>query len=315
MPFIKLTIPERKRILVLISCVLLAIAGWLFMALNNNYVYTAKTVLVYRNFPQNKAFHPLQSDTVDLQVEGTGWQLLFARLRVNPQSIDISLDKLKNKNYILFSEQLYSVNNQLETSQKIISVKPDTLYFDFSKRTVKRVPVELVSNLQFATQYGISGTVSITPAYVTVSGPTEDLKNIKEWKTDTLKLVNMQNTTVTRLSMRHNTLKNVSTFPSSVEVKIPVEEFTEKTIEVPLRIINNKEYYDVKLYPKKVMITFQVPLSSYQLVNERFMDAVVDLNEWKEQSHETLRVKITRFPDFCRLVKTSPAKVDFIIEK
>lgn len=315
MSIVKLTIPERKRIGVLISCFLLAVAGWLFMALNNNYVYTAKTVLVYKNVPQNKAFHPLQSDTVDLQVEGTGWQLLFARLRINPQSIDISLDKLKNKNYILFSEQLYNVNNQLETSQKIISVKPDTLYFDFSKRTVKRVPVKLISNLKFANQYGISGPVSINPAYVTVSGPAEELKRIKEWRTDTLTLTDMQHTTTTRLGMVHNQMKNVSTFPATVEVKIPVEEFTEKTVEVPLKVINNKEYHDIKLYPKKVQITFQVPLSSYRQVDEQFIEAVLDLNEWKQLSHETLTVKITRFPDFCKFVKCSPAKVDFIIEK
>ena len=315
MSLVKLTIPERKRITILISCFLLAIAGWLFMALNNKYVYTAKTVLIYKNFPQNKAFHPLQSDTVDLQVEGTGWQLLFARLRVNPQSIDINLENLKNRNYILFSEQLYGVNNQLETSQKIISVRPDTLYFDFSKRTVKRVPVKLLSSLHFANQYGISGDVAITPAYVTVSGPTADLESIEEWKTDTLKLENMQYTTTTRITMMHNERKNVSIFPSSVEVKIPVDEFTEKTVEVPLKVINNREYHNVKIYPKKAKITFLVPLSSYELVNERYLEATLDLNEWKQLGHETLRVNITRFPDFCKFVKTSPTKVDFIIEK
>ncbi len=315
MSLVKLTIPERKRIMILISCFLLAIAGWLFMALNNKYVYTAKTVLIYKNFPQNKAFHPLQPDTVDLQVEGTGWQLLFARLRVNPQSIDISLDNLKSRNYILISEQLYSVNNQLETSQKIISVKPDTLYFDFSRRTVKRVPVKLLSNLEFTNQYGISGDVAITPAYVTVSGPTADLESIQEWKTDTLELENVQYTTTTRVNMLQNQRKNVSIFPNSVEVKIPVDEFTEKTVEVSLKIINNKEYHNVKIYPKKVKITFLVPLSSYNVVNDRFIEAVVDLNEWKQLGHETLRVKITRFPDFCKFVKTSPSKVDFIIER
>src|SRR5690606_22194527 len=108
-----------------------------------------------------KAFHPLQSDTVNLQVEGTGWQLLFARLRIKPQSISISLDKLNNRNFIVFSDQLYNVNSQLLTAQKIISVQPDTLYFDFSTRTVKKVPVELVSELTFYKQYGISSSIRI----------------------------------------------------------------------------------------------------------------------------------------------------------
>jgi len=312
MPFIKLTKIERKRFLVLVTCLLLAIAGWLFMALNNKYVYTAKTVLVYKNFPQNKAFHPLQSDTVDLQVEGTGWQLL---LRVNPQSISISLDKLSNRNYILFSEQLYSVNGQLETSQKIISVRPDTLYFDFSKRTVKRVPVSLVSNLSFVKQFGISDDTELNPRYVTVSGPQEELSKIKTWETDTLKLRNIHDSVVTRIGMKQTTLKNVSIFPGSVEVRLPVDEFTEKTVELPLKIINNNEYYNIKLYPKKIKITFMVALSSYQQVNEDFIEAFVDVNEWKLQKHDQFTVKLGRFPDYCRVVRLSPEKIDFIIEK
>jgi YbbR domain-containing protein len=315
MPIIKLTNIERKRFLAVIVCLLLAIGAWLFLALNNKYIYTAKTVLVYKNFPQKKAFHPLQSDTVDLQVEGSGWQLLFARLRIKPQSIAISLQQLNNRNFILFSEQLYSVNNQLETSQKIISVRPDTLYFDFSRRTVKKVPVELLSDISFNKQYGVSSTIDINPSYVTVSGPMEELEKITSWETDTLKLKDIQRAVKTRVAMGHSGLKNISIFPASVEVRIPVDEFTEKTIEVPLKIINNKAYHNVKLYPKKVKITFLVALSSYKQVNEDFIDAVVDLNEWKQLDHHQLMVTLTRFPDYCKLIKIEPAKVDFIIEK
>lgn len=315
MPFIKLTKIERKRILVLITCLLMAIGAWLFLALNNKYVYTAKTVLVYKNFPQKRAFHALQSDTVDLQVEGTGWQLLFARLRISPQSISISLDKLNNRNYILFSEQLYQVNRQLETSQNIISVRPDTLYFDFSERTVKRVPVRLVSNFSFAKQFDVADDIEIVPEYVTLSGPEQELKQIREWPTDTLNLKNLQNSTGARVAMAQNKLKNVNIFPTSAEVKVPVDEFTEKTLELPLGVLNNKEYYSIKLYPKKIKVTFLVALSKYQQVNENYMDAVVDLAEWKESQHSQLRVKLARFPEHCKLVSIAPEKIDFIIEK
>lgn len=294
---------------------LIAIAAWLFMALNNKYPYTVKTVLKYNNIPQKKAFHPLQSDTVDLQVEGTGWQLLFARLRIKPQSIAISLEKLNNRNFILFSEQLYNVNNQLETSQKIISVKPDTLYFDFSEKTVKRVPVKLVSDIKFAKQYGIANPIDITPDYVTISGPEEELNKIREWKTDSLSLDDVQYTTKNIVGMTQSKMKNVSIFPASVEVKIPVDEFTEKVLDIPLKIVNNREYYSVKLYPRKVKLTFLVALSKYNQINEDFIEAVVDMNEWKELNHNRLRVKIVRFPDFCKLVQIVPGKVDFIIEK
>jgi hypothetical protein len=315
MPFIKLTKVERKRFLVLVACLLCAVGAWLFMALNQKYVYTAKTVLIYKDFPQKRAFKALQTDTVDLQVEGTGWQLLFARLRVNPQSITVSLEKLNNRNFILFSEQLSAVNKQLETSQKIISVKPDTLYFDFSRRTNKRVPVKLRFDITFIKQYGIASKIQLRPSYVNISGPQEELAKINEWYTDTLKLVDLQQSASTRVAMKVNNIANVSIYPASVAVKVPVDEFTEKTVEVPLNLINNHDFYDVKLYPKKVKVTFMVALSRYEEVDEDFIVANVDVNEWKLLKHEQLTVKISRFPEYCKLINISPTKINFIIEK
>jgi len=315
MPFIKLTQVERKRFVVLILCLLCAIGAWLFMALNNKYVYTAKTVLIYKDFPQKRAFKALQPDTVDLQVEGTGWQLLFARLRVNPQSITVSLDRLNNRNFILFSEQLPQVNKQLETSQKIISVKPDTLYFDFSRRTNKQVPVKLRHHFSFVKQYGVASQIQLKPSYVNISGPQEELAKIKEWYTDTLKLTDLQQSVSTRISIKANNMVNVGIYPTSVGVKIPVDEFTEKTVEVTLNLINNREFQDVKLYPKKVKVTFMVALSRYEEVDEDFIVANVDLNEWKVLKHEKLTVQIARFPEYCKLMAISPRKINFIIEK
>ena len=315
MPLIKLTKVERKRFLVLVVCLLCAIGAWLFLALNQKYAYTAKTVLIYKDFPQKKAFKALQTDTVDLQVEGTGWQLLFARLRVNPQSVTVSLEKLNTRNFILFSEQLPQINKQLETSQKIISVKPDTLYFDFSRRTNKRVPLKLKYDFSFVKQYGIASEIQLKPSYVNISGPQEELAKIKEWYTDTLKLVDLQQSASTRVAIKANNMVNVSIYPTSVGVKVPVDEFTEKTIEVPLNLINNRDFYDVRLYPKKVKVTFMVALSRYDEIDEDFIVANVDVDEWKLLHHEQLTVKIARFPDYCKLVNVSPTKINFIIEK
>lgn len=315
MPFIKLTKVERKRFLVLITCLVCAIAAWLFMSLNNKYVYTAKTQLIYKDEPEKKAFKPLQPDVVDLQVEGTGWQLLFSRLRINPQSITVSLEKLNAHPYILLSSQLPQINKQLESSQKVISVKPDTLYFDFSKRSTKRVKLKLLSDLSFIKQFGVSSEIQLTPAYVNISGPQEELAKINEWYTDTLKLGGLQQSAAARIAIKKPNTNSLNVYPSSVGVKIPVDEFTEKTVEVNLKVINNNDFYDVKLYPKKVAVTFMVALSSYQEVDEDFIEAAVDMNEWKRLDHHKLTVKLTRFPTYCKLVKILPAKVNFIIEK
>ncbi|MDN3585251.1 YbbR-like domain-containing protein [Pedobacter aquatilis] len=315
MPFIKLTQIEKRRVISLLACLLLAIAAWLFMALNNKYEYTAKTVLIYKNYPQKRAFLPSQSDTVDLKVEGTGWQLLFARLRINPQSISVSLNQLNRRDYVVLSDQLYGINKQFESSQKIISVKPDTLYFDFTKKSSKKVKVKLIQNINFVSQYGISNDIKLTPDHVTVTGPIEELEKIEAWNTDTLKLAKVQNNATVRIALQHSSLKNIYITPSIVEVKLPVDEFTEKTVEVPLKITNNWNYNSIKLYPKKVKVTFLVALSNYEQVDENFITATVDADEWQKLNHNQFTVKITQFPNYCKLVRIVPSKIDFVVEK
>lgn len=315
MPFIKFSQTERRRISMFFVCLAFAVGAWLFFALSNSYVYQARTVVRFVNFPQNKAFHSLQSDTVKLQVEGTGWQLLFSKLRISPRSVDIDLKDLSKQTFINLSDQLGYINQQFSSTQKIVYVQPDTLYFDFSSRAIKRVPVELVSNIQFLKQYGIADSIAINPAYVTVTGPKDDLSKISVWRTDTLIAKNIAGNISTKVPLKRPSMANINIYPSYAEVRIPVEEFTEKTIEVSVNVRNNRKYRDVKLLPEKVQITFMTALGNFSRIDRDFFEATVDLDNWTERSYKQLPVKLTRFPDFCKLIRIEPQVVDFIIQK
>lgn len=315
MPLIKLTKSERKRFLVIVGCFFLAVIAWLFLALNKKYPYSVNTELIYKDEPQGKAFKALQPDVVELKVEGTGWQLVFSKLRIKPPSVTVSLQNLNTQNYILCSEQLRQINNQLETQQNVISIHPDTLFFDFSKRTNKRIPVKLVSAIDFQPQYDVFKDVQLTPAYVNISGPYEELAKINAWYTDTLKLENVKSTVETRVNILQNAKNNITIYPNSVGVKIAVDEFTEKTLEVPIVVTNNNDFLNVKIFPKKVKVTLLVALSNYASVTENTIRAEVDLNDWKVTKHNTLSVNITKTPAFCKRISMVPNNVDFIIEK
>ena len=315
MPFIKFSQTERRRISMFFICLAFALGAWLFFALSNSYVYQARTLVRFVNFPENKAFHSLQSDTVKLQIEGTGWQLLFSKLRINPQSIDIDLKDLNKQTFINLSDQLGYINQQFSSTQKIVYVQPDTLYFDFSSRAIKKVPVELVSNIKFEQQYGISDSIRLNPSYVTVTGPQEDLSKIRVWKTDSLKAGNVKNNISAKVALKRPSMANINIYPSYADVKIPVDEFTEKTVEVSVKVRNNRNYYDIKLLPDKVKITFMTALSNYSKIDRDFFEATVDLDNWTERAYKQLPVKLTKFPGFCKLVRIEPQTIDFIIQK
>jgi YbbR domain-containing protein len=313
MAIIKLSKNERRRLSVFFTCLVLAFLAWMLTMLAKNYPYKFKAALVYTNAPTRRSFRSLQADSVEVTVEGSGWNLLFSAMKLNNRTIPVNLKNLDFKNFIVLNSQLASINEKWASNQKITSFVPDTLYFDFSTRVIKRVPIQLQSNIKFEHQYAFSGAPVLKPDYVTISGPAEMIANITSWKTDSLTLTNIADTVNKTIPLHHPTESNINIYPKSVQVKIPVDEYTEKTVEVPVKLINNKNYYSVKIFPKKVKITFTVPLGGYAATNETNFQAIADLNLWHDQGLHQLPVTLTRIPDFCKVVRIAPQNIDFIV--
>jgi YbbR domain-containing protein len=315
MAIIKLSAIERRRLSAFITCLVFAIFAWLFTTLSNPYKFTIKQVLTFRNAPQKRAFHPLQSDTVNTIVQGTGWQMLFSKFNDDKKVVSVDLHTLDSKNYVVLSTQLKQINAKRDVEHEIIAINPDTLFFDFSNRTIKKVPVELVTAIKYQKQFAQSDDIGIMPKYVTISGPAEVLNKITTWKTDSIILNGANEDFNSRINLRGVKEGNLNIIPKSVIVNIPIDEYTEKTIEVPVKLINNHNYYDVKVFPQKVRVTLTTSLNNYPDLNEDDFEAVADLELWRHNGYSVLPVKVTRLPSYSKVVKIEPQNIDFIIKK
>jgi len=314
MAIIKLSATERRRVSVFITCLVLATVAWIITVLSNPYAYNVREVLTFKNSPQKRAFHSLQPDTVNARVNGSGWDMLFSKMNIENKLITVDLRSLENKNYIVLSSQLDNINNSKELSQQIIAFNPDTLYFDFSNRKEKRVPVNLIARIQFQHQYFQSGNIHLTPAYVVVNGPENVINKISEWRTDTLKMDSVSETVIKIIGLQPVSESNLTIYPKNVEVTIPVDEFTEKILTVPVKLINN-DYGEVKIFPQKVKITFTVALTKYAEIDEDFFEATADMDLWRYHGYKSLPVVVSKVPSFCKIVNIEPANIDFIIKK
>lgn len=314
MPIVSLNRIERRRISVFLSCLLLAVFAWLFFALSNNYEYKVNSKINFTNPPLNKAYHPLQDDTITLKIQGTGWQLLFSRFKLSSKIVDVSLKGLNTGNFVTVSSQLRDINLQFESNQKVVSVFPDTLFFDFTKRITKRVPVKLLYKLSFQKAFGISGPIRLDPETVIITGAAEDLEKINSWKTDSLSMNEINSSINTRVSFQKGVKNNVDVFPKFVKVIVPVDEFTEKILEIPIEVINNPGR-DVKIVPEKVKVTMLTALSNYPKIDRESLQVSVDLDKWMKNKYRQLPLQITQFPAYCKLVKTEPQIVDFFVKE
>jgi YbbR domain-containing protein len=315
MPIIKLSATERRRVSAFFTCLVLAVCAWIFSVLSNTYNYTVKEALNFKNTPQRRAFHSLQSDTVNVTVSGSGWEMLFSRMNNRVKVFTVDLNSLENKSYIVLSTQLDQINNKREIGQQITGFIPDTLYFDFSNRKVKRVPVKLITSIRYNKQFSQSDNITIKPGYVIVNGPASVIDKLTEWPSDTLRADSVGETLNTELGLQPVKEGNLSIYPKTVRINVPVDEFTEKTLLVPVKLINNYNYDDVKIFPQKVKITFMVSLSRYAETDEDFFEATANLDLWRNQGYKVLPVIVSKIPWFCKLVKVEPQNIDFIVRK
>lgn len=306
---------HKRKINIFLRCLLISFVAWLLIAVSNQYTFSIKAGIQYVNIPEKRAFHPLQSDTVSLKVRMSGWNVLLAKLRTDTTNIQVDLSGLNSKNFVVFSNQIGFINRQFPTEKRVISVSPDTLYFDFSRQTQRKVPVKVPTSITFKKQYGFIGRTNASPSYVTITGPTEDVANIEFLETDTIKgdLVFTDIRTVANINKNHKT--NITIYPRMTEVVIPVGELTEKIIEVPIKIINASRYSSVRTVPSKVTMTVMVPLKDYVKWTASDFEAVVDLENWQDQHVKSLPVRLTKIPDFVKVIKLEPQNVDFFVRK
>ena len=315
MPVVNLNKTQRRKLSIFAKCIVFSFLAWALFAVSNKYVYSVKSGVQYVNIPDNRAFHPLQSDTVHVQIEATGWQLLFSKFRSIRPTLQVDLSGLKNRSWIVLTNQLGFLNRQFPETQQVKAVVPDTLYFDFSKQTERKVPVKALYNLQFSKQYDVIDQVHVSPEYVTITGPLEDVVQIEEWETDTIRLADVNTDVQTVANLKQNQRANINVYPTSVEVTIPVGEVTEKILEVPLKVENASRFRSVRLLPDKIRLTVVVSLRDFMKVNAGAFEAVVNMDDWKENDVRSLPVIITRTPEFCKLVKIEPQNVDFFVRK
>jgi len=297
------------------KCILISFLAWTLFAISNEYTYRMQASLQYVNLPENKAFHPQQSDTVSLKIQMSGWQLLMTKFQNDTPTVQVDLSGLKNRNWIVFSNQIGFVNRQFPADKRVVSVSPDTLFFDFSKQSQKKVLIKPVYNIQFKKQFDIINDIQINPKFVTISGPNEDVAKIDYIETDTIRGTNISSDIRTVAYLNKSQRANINFYPSNVQVNIPIGEMTEKILEVPLRVVNAEKYTSVRTLPSKVTLTLLVSIKDYDKWTPRDFEAQVDLANWEENHVKFLPVLITKVPDYCKVLAVEPQNIDFFVRK
>jgi len=192
-----------------------------------------------------------------------------------------------------------------------LSIKPDSLVFNFSKIISRKIKVKPNLKLTFENQYSLIHTPSTLPDSILVSGP----KNI----IDTLKYIKTEFQDYSKLS--HSVEKMVSLQPvpgliqalTEVYLTIPVEQNTEVTFDVPIRIVNKPSEIVLKTFPGNVKVSCRIGLSKYKNLDYSAFHAFINYDKVSFKDAR-LPVSLEGPANIVLSVNYTPREVEYILE-
>lgn len=307
------TIQIKEDRAILLACIGIAFVFWLLIKLSQTY-RAEKQVVFQFEIPSDKAFTTLAPDNMTVEVEGTGWDLMFdffsssyARLSYDmSQQNRLTVNRVQLRSDIL--QSLYS--NDITVKE----INPENLNLTLEEKASRVVPVIVRDSLSFAAEHHLRSPVLLKPDSVEIVGPASLVSLIEKWHTGPLILSNLRST-VTESVRLEQPARELSLSVQEVEARIEVEPYTEKTIFVPLVIKNAPD--SLRIFPEKITINCKLGLSKYDSVSFRNFTAEVDLKGISANvSNNTVPIVITQKPDFVEALQYMPKSAKFfIVEK
>jgi len=309
-----------KRVAAYLICVAIATGFWFLNALSKMYTVNIIAPVSYVNLPNNKTLASEPPEQFELRIKAHGFTILrhkisffFTPLKFNVNEMTANRMVESRRTSFQFpvrqfmNELAYQLSNDLE----ILNMNPDTLFFKFDQMGQKRVKVKPDVEVNLKKQYQISGEIKSSPDSVTVNGPQSVLDTLRFVSTEIQRFNAVDKAIQTEAIVQP--LKEMFFEPQKVEVTIPVEEYTEAQLLVPVELLNRPDAVKVKLFPAKVKVSFQVGLSRFSEIHpEDFKLTVLysDIQAGKQR----LKITTETAPAFIYALKISPEEPEYLIE-
>lgn len=306
-----------RRLIIFVICLFIATALWFLNALSSNYTTTISYSVKYTNPPEDLFLSNDPPEHLNLEVEAHGFTLLRHKWSFSVSPIVLNLsgiieteNPIQNTISVQTGNLMRRISEQVSSEISVINIEPEFLTFDFDSLHSKTIPVVADVNLKLRPQFFLSSSVSVNPDSVQLTGPTSIIQNIDSLMTKTQNFEELDAPVDIMTTLVYPPKTEVT--PNEINLKIPVERFTEKEIKIPLTIKNQPEDINIKIFPSDVNVSFLVGLSDYE--NITASDFVAYAVYDSVQNSETLKVIVEEKPGYIQQLIVSPQNVEFLIE-
>lgn len=305
-----------KEALIFFAFVLLSFGFWLLQSLQQEYEIEISIPVRYKNIPPDVSFTETPPQEIVARVKDKGSVLLnysfgrsFAPIETNMKNQAEKSDSLSISKKTIESD----IQKQLLATTSLIGFEPQRIEAAYSKRIKKDIPVVFNGIVQTNPGFHVSGDIIISPSTISVFASDVVLDTLNQAKT-VFTEIKKGNKTISR-TVQLQKVSEATFDPTSVTVTIPIEEFTEKTLEIPVICTDLPSQYILRTFPSVAKVTCSIPLSRFKDLSEDAFEIKFSFKDLEQNVSGTLPIHLTKKPDWVSSATIVPDKIEFILEQ
>lgn len=282
----------------------------------DDYTDQLQYTIEFQNQQTGKVIASVSAKAFNIEVEGNGYDLLSVNTAFN-RTLKVSLDEAEKvdentfswdarKNLDIISAQLPSKFRIKKVNPKVLVIKTDNLV----KRTVSVVP-EIDSKL--SSPQRVYNKIKVNPAKVELWVPSSIGDSAVTVFTEKFTIANDVGTFEKEVALK-DFPSPYATNPEVVNVKYEVRSYTQKVVEVPIRIQNLPMEGQVRLFPDKVKVTMNISQDDYDLISAKDFTCVADFKQLDAEQNR-VSLSLEKIPNHIELIDWGQKSAEFIIIK
>lgn len=305
---------NKKRDSVFLIFVLGTFVFWFLNKLSKEYSQVVYYPIHYSSLSKEYVFQENPPKELGFRIKGNGFY--FLGVAFNKPEIEVSVKHLKRKSkydyYLVNNDLKKQVRNSIKENITLVDVISDTLFVKLGKRSFKKVPVIPNVNIGYHLGYKSFTGYNISPDSILISGPEMQVAKVDKINLEPFKEANVQESINKDLAIIKSNVPKITYSTEKVNLKIEIEKITEKTLMIPIQIINVPIGDEVVVYPKKIEVDCLVRLSQFNEIKSSEFLVVCDFNK---RTSKHMKTELRQKPSIVSSVKLNVDEVEYLILK
>ena len=319
-PVVKLV--NNRNFLVFLAFVVLSFFLWFLNYLNKNLNSDITIKYKFKNIPKTIIEQNTLRGELIVNASGQGYNLLQESLKTRNIPLNIDLEAKaqdgrpllkfvseKGYAYILTNDLKPIIRKKIGDKITLGDIKPDTMFFELINVKEKRVPVD-ISNAKYELTDGqVITKTMIVPDSITIIGKKSSIDSIESISVEHEDIGLLK--TKKQYTLGLDLPEGINASQTIVSISHEIEMFTKASKRVNIKAVNFPPEYSYTLLPKYVNVSYIVPLTHYDKVNEYNFTATVD---YLSAKGNIIEIIVKSNDGKARILRKSPETCTFILE-